>query len=445
MHARPRCHHHLPEHRYARLNRHRLRRGPGRRSVDRTIAVARAGFAERAARHPLAFSRFHDLMHGIARVADARGHRSPHVRNERPCVHDPTPSGGHHHEHAARPDVSRFARTCDAGAGGGVCLYVVAEPRFFQTRRACRDRREARFVDVRQDRAHGDDAEHRRRVSPLRLECVLVVAVAADRPCVPRAPLPDHSRPALVAHLRDRHEAASDAGAHPQDHRARRNLREDRLFAAAHRALRTRGHLREHAGRRGQGRHRRRAWHLHHGLRDLRRARPLGDRPRPAGQALRLLVEPAARLHGVERMGAAAAIRERDRPGGSAREQVRAPAAFLGPARAAQRADDRSRRAAPDGARGAARARPGARIRIRRRRGRYDQSRRLDLDLVARRRQVPCEENRDDPGRTGRGRRAAAAAARIRRGAAARDRHRPVARRSLPVRVVLGHRRDAPV
>ena len=45
------------------------------------------------------------------------------------------------------------------------------------------------------------------------------------------------------------------------------------------------------------------ARNLHHGLRDIRGARPLGDRPRAAGQALRFLVEPAARLHGIERMG----------------------------------------------------------------------------------------------------------------------------------------------
>jgi len=38
--------------------------------------MARARFTECAARQPLAFSCFHDLMHGIARVADA-GVRRP--------------------------------------------------------------------------------------------------------------------------------------------------------------------------------------------------------------------------------------------------------------------------------------------------------------------------------------------------------------------------------
>ena len=78
----------------------------------------------------------------------------------------------------------------------------------------------------------------------------------------------------------------------------------------------------------GQGRDRRSAGHLHHGLRDLRRDRPLGDRPRAAGQALRLLVEPAARLHGLQRMGAAAAVRERHRSRGPAGQQVRPPLHF---------------------------------------------------------------------------------------------------------------------
>ncbi|ERJ34820.1 hypothetical protein L810_2597 [Burkholderia sp. AU4i] len=29
-----------------------------------------------------------------------RGNPDPHARNERPCVNDPNPSRGHHHEHA---------------------------------------------------------------------------------------------------------------------------------------------------------------------------------------------------------------------------------------------------------------------------------------------------------------------------------------------------------
>ena len=58
---------------------------------------------------------------------------------------------------------------------------------------------------------------------------------------------------------------------------------------------------------------RRCARHLHHGLREFRDTWQMGDRPRTAETALRLLVEPAARLPGVERVGPAAAIRKRHR------------------------------------------------------------------------------------------------------------------------------------
>ena len=50
------------------------------------------------------------------------------------------------------------------------------------------------LADLQPSRPHGDDAEQGRRVPPFRLECLLVGAVAADRPCLPRAALPDHSR-----------------------------------------------------------------------------------------------------------------------------------------------------------------------------------------------------------------------------------------------------------
>ena len=45
-----------------------------------------------------------------------------------------------------------------------------------------------------QDRSHRDDAEQGRRVPSFRLECLLVVIVAAHRPRLPRAALSDHSR-----------------------------------------------------------------------------------------------------------------------------------------------------------------------------------------------------------------------------------------------------------
>jgi hypothetical protein len=131
------------------------------------------------------------------------------------------------------------------------------------------------------------------------------------------------------------------------------------------------------------GRHRRPSGHLHHGLRDLRDPRPLRDGPGQAGQALRFLVEPAARLHGQLRMGPAAAIRERHRGRGPAVEQIRPQDPFLEPARAQERADHRPGREPPDGAGNPARARPGQGLRLLRRGGGHHQPAGRDLHLVA--------------------------------------------------------------
>ncbi len=130
------------------------------------------------------------------------------------------------------------------------------------------------------------DALQGRRVPPFRLERLLLGLVAARRPRLPRAALPDHPGYPVLADLCRRHQAGSHPGEDPQDHRARGALQEDRLLAAAHRPLRAGRHLRQHARRRRQGRHRRAARHLHHGLRDVRHPRPLGDRSRPAEAAL---------------------------------------------------------------------------------------------------------------------------------------------------------------
>ena len=55
-----------------------------------------------------------------------------------------------------------------------------------------------------------------------------------DRPRLPRTPLSHHPRHAVVPHLHRRYQAGSDQGEDPQDHRARGNLQEDRILAAAH-------------------------------------------------------------------------------------------------------------------------------------------------------------------------------------------------------------------
>src|SRR5580658_696667 len=120
-------------------------------------------------------------------------------------------------------------------------------------------------------------------------------------------------------------------------------------------------------------------------------------------------------------MGAAAAVRERDRLGRSALEQVWPPDPFLGSSGPAQCPNDRSWRQPPDGAGGATRARSRSRVRVPGRRGRYHEPRRLDLDLVARRRQVSDREDGDDPARAGAKGSAAAPAAGVWCSAAAGD------------------------
>ena len=70
--------------------------------------------------------------------------------------------------------------------------------------------------------------------------------------------------------------------------------------------------------------------HVPDGPRELRRARPLGDRPRAAAARLRRLVAPRPRHDGDQRMGHAGHLRERPGPRGAARRQVRPPACISG-------------------------------------------------------------------------------------------------------------------
>ena len=80
------------------------------------------------------------------------------------------------------------------------------------------------------------------------LERLLVVLVAADRPRVPRAALPDHPRAPLLAPVCRGYEARSHQGNHSQDHRARRGVQEDGLLTAPCGPLRSRRHLRQTLG-----------------------------------------------------------------------------------------------------------------------------------------------------------------------------------------------------
>ncbi len=187
-----------------------------------------------------------------------------------------------------------------------------------------------------QGRPHGDDAEQGRRVPSLRLERLLVGAVAADWPRLPRAALPDHSRACAR-----RASTSSTPSRDPTQAKIHKIIEPEEVF-------RKTGYSRPHT--------------IHCGpegiyvstlggggkdgtdgppgifIMDCQTFEILGrweiDRG-PQKQALRFLVEPAARLHGVQRMGAAAAVRERHRPRGPARQQVRPSHPLLGPARSA--------------------------------------------------------------------------------------------------------------
>ena len=240
-------------------------------------------------------------------------------------------------------------------------------------------------------------------------------------------------------------QARSDPADDSQDHRARRGVPQDRLFAPAHGALRAGRALHQHARRWGQGWNGRAAGRLPHGLRDLRGARPMGDRSRAAEPALRLLVEPAARLHGVQRMGLAAAVRERHRGRGPAlaitmaisfisgicaRGVMSRPSTSAPTIRWRWRSGRRTIRCANTASSASWSTPPTSKARSGRGGARAASS--------------TCEKTAAIPPEPAEGR-LAATAARLRRRAAAGQRHRPLAGRPIPLRRVLGHRRDAPI
>ena len=269
--------------------------------------------------------------------------------------------GGDHHEPASGPDVPRNPETRHGGPGGDARFHPHAQPRRIAPRRPRRRRCRSDLEDLRADRAPGDHAQHGRRVSPFRLERLFVLAQPALGPRLSRTALSHHPRHPLQPHLRHRRQGPREAKIH-------KIIEPEEVFAKT-------GYSRPHT--------------IHCGpegiyvstlggggpdgtdgppgifIMDCETFEIIGryeiDRGKP-GQALRFLVEPAARLHGELGMGPAAAIRERHRAGGSALQQVRPFDPFLEPARAAQRADHRSRRKPPDGAGNPARARPGRRI-----------------------------------------------------------------------------------
>ena len=100
----------------------------------------------------------------------------------------------------------------------------------------------------------------------------------------------------------------------------------------------------------------------------------------------------------------------------------------------------RPRRRASDGARAEAGSRPAEDLGLRRGRDQRRGSVRLGVAVAPGRRPLGGEEGDHDPRRARRGRPAPARASALRRGSAAGQRHRPVRRRPLAVRVVLGDR-----
>jgi hypothetical protein len=77
-------------------------------------------------------------------------------------------------DHQARSDLPRIAEAGHGSAARKFRLYLAAQPGLLETRRAGSDRRKTWVPDVQPGRPHGDNAQQGRRVSPLRMECLLV-------------------------------------------------------------------------------------------------------------------------------------------------------------------------------------------------------------------------------------------------------------------------------
>ena len=128
-------------------------------------------------------------------------------------------------------------------------------------------------------------------------------------------------------------------------------------------------------------------------------------------------------------------------PESVAGRQVRARPARLDAERRPPSADDRPGSGATDGAGAAALARPQPDLWLRQCGPVTQRPLVVDLGLAPRERHLASAEGDRDPCRACRCGRVAARAQALRRGTAAGDRHRPQPGRSVPVRLLLGHRR----
>ena len=179
--------------------------------------------------------------------------------------------------------------------------------------------------------------------------------------------------------------------------------------------------------------------------RDVRRARALGNGPRAAVPGVRLRLAPGPRLHDHQRVGHAEHVRRRAESGTAAGRQVWPPDSRLGPAEAQAQAGSRPRSRTAVGVRTPAGEKPDERVRLRGRGDLAEGSVFFDLALVQgrARRERGVEDSKGDRDSRGAGRSGTAAshAEGLRGSAAARHRHQPLARRQVPLRLVLGLRR----
>ena len=263
-------------------------------------------------------------------------------------------------------------------------------------------------------------------------------ATRATRHGAARAPLPDRPRPPVVAHLHPRHQARPAAAPGRARDRGRGAGRQGRLLPAPHPALRPGRHLHVQPGRRQRQRRARRR--RPDRPRHLRRHRRLGARPRRAVLRLRRLVAPEPRHRHHLGVGDAVDDRERPQPRGPARP-LRPPPELLEHVRGASSSSGSTSATSTRWCSSSGPAHDprktwgfvGVVISV------EDLSASVwlwhqDGDRWA------VDEGHHHPGRAGRPRPAPAGAAAVRRGAAAGHRHRPLGRRPLAVRLVLGHR-----
>ena len=354
-------------------------------------------------------------------------------------------TGGHHGTDATRSHVLPLAQDGRPSAGGGAGLRRASGAGGeWKEGRPRRRRHRPALVRLRSPSREARLPERRKRAAPFRLERVQLAPLRLRAQPAHGAALPRAAGHGQLAHSRRGHRAGLAPTPPREGDRGGGGDGEDGLLRAPHRALRSRRALHERTRRH---RRRRAGRHLHAGSRDVRGARQVGARPRPAVPRLRLRLAPGSGRDDHERAGDAEHGEGRREPRAAPRGEVRPRAARLGSATAHPPADARAGRRAADGARAASGARPPAELWLR---GCLPQPRRpveCDLHLVSRReeREVGDTQGDRDPRRAGGPDAAPAAAPGVQGRAAAGHGHQPLARRPIPVRELLGHRRAAPV